>query len=298
MSRQRGTHESGGPPTGGDARQQLLAGMPVTEHRLDLAGVSTAVLEGGNGPPVILLHGQGGFAAIWMPILPDLVKTHSVVAPDLPGLGASEMPEGPPDADRVLSWLGELIERTCATPPTLVGMSLGGSIAARFAFAHPDRVSRLVLVDSGSLGRFRPPPGFALAMAGMIARPGERSQERLLRQVAFDPKRLHQRMGERWQRLAAYQIDRARTPSVRAANRRLLRELGIRRIPSEDLARIAVPTTLIWGRHDRAMPLRYAEAASARYGWPLHVIEDAGHLSFVEQPEAVLRALDTALATT
>jgi len=85
---------------------------------------------------------------------------------------------------------------------------------------------------------------------------------------------------------------------VRAANRRLLRELGIRRIPSEDLARIAVPTTLIWGRHDRAMPLRYAEAASARYGWPLHVIEDAGHLSFVEQPEAVLRALDTALATT
>jgi pimeloyl-ACP methyl ester carboxylesterase len=89
-------------------------------------------------------------------------------------------------------------------------------------------------------------------------------------------------------------LDLARTPSVRAANRRLLRELGTRAIPPEELARIAVPTTLIWGRHDRVMRLRIAEAASARYGWPLHVIEDAGHF-VVEQPEAFGRALRAAL---
>ena len=61
--------------------------MPVTERRLQLAGVSTAVLEGGDGPPVVLLHGPGEYAAHWMRVIPDLVTTHRVVAPDLPGHG-------------------------------------------------------------------------------------------------------------------------------------------------------------------------------------------------------------------
>jgi hypothetical protein len=83
--------------------------------------VSTAVLEGGDGPPVVLLHGQGGWAGMWLPVVPELLQTHRVVAPDLPGLGASEVPDGPPDAARVLAWLGALIQRTCPTPPALVG---------------------------------------------------------------------------------------------------------------------------------------------------------------------------------
>jgi pimeloyl-ACP methyl ester carboxylesterase len=55
-----------------------------------------------------------------------------------------------------------------------------------------------------------------------------------------------------------------------------------------------VPTTLVWGRQDRVMRLRIAEEASARYGWPLEVIEDAGHLS-IERPEASRAALRSAL---
>ena len=54
-------------------RERLLAGIPVTERRLQLAGVSTAVLEGGDGPPIVLLHGPGEFAAKWMRVIPDLV---------------------------------------------------------------------------------------------------------------------------------------------------------------------------------------------------------------------------------
>ena len=73
-----------------DARERLLAGIPVTERRLTLAGISTAVLEGGDGPPIVLLHGPGEFAAKWMRVIPDLVKSHRVVAPDLPGHGATE----------------------------------------------------------------------------------------------------------------------------------------------------------------------------------------------------------------
>ncbi len=279
---------------GGDLRRRLLAGAPVTERRLDLAGVSTAVLERGDGPPVVLLHGQGGWAGMWLPVVPELSSSHRVVAPDLPGLGASEVPDGPPDAVRVLRWLDELIERTCQAPPALVGASLGGSIAARFAIARPQRLSRLVLVDSGSLGRFRPAPGVVLAMIRFIARPNERTHQGFLRQVAVDPARVRALLGERWPVSQAYLLELARTPSVRAANRRLLRELGTRTIPPEELARLAVPAALVWGRHDRVMRLRIAERASVRYGWPLHVVEDAGHFS-VERPEAFRAALRAAL---
>jgi pimeloyl-ACP methyl ester carboxylesterase len=78
---------------------------------------------------------------------------------------------------------------------------------------------------------------------------------------------------------------------VAAALQVLMEQLGMPAIPPAELSRIAVPTTLIWGRHDRATPLASAEAASARYGWPLHVIENANDDPPVEQPEALLRAL-------
>jgi len=276
---------------GQTTRQRVLAGAPLSERRLDLAGVSTAVLEGGDGPPVVLLHGQGGWSGMWLPVARDLGRAHRVIAPDLPGLGASTAPDGPPDAARVLAWLEALTERTCPEPPAIVGASLGASIAARFAIAHPDRVSRLVLVAAGSLARFRPAPGVVLAMVRFIARPSERTQQGFLRQIAVDPARARALMSEDSQ---AYGLELARTPSVRAANRRLLRELGTRPIPPEQLAGIAVPTALIWGRQDRVTRLRIAERASARHGWPLHVIEDAGHFT-IEQPEAFRSALAAAL---
>jgi pimeloyl-ACP methyl ester carboxylesterase len=294
MSRPRIVEDSSRRSGGDDARRRVLAGAPVAERRLDLAGVSTAVLEAGDGPPVVLLHGQGGWSGMWLPVIPDLMKTHRVIAADLPGLGASEVPDGPADAARVLAWLDALIQCTCQAPPALVGASLGASIAARFAIAHPDRLSRLVLAAAGSLGRFRPAPGVVLALIRFIARPSERTQQGFLRQVAVDPARVRALMGERWEASQAYSLERARTPSVRAANRRMLRELGTRTIPPEDLARIAIPTALVWGRHDRVMRLRIAQEASARYRWPLHVIEDAGHFA-VEQPEAFRGALRAAL---
>jgi pimeloyl-ACP methyl ester carboxylesterase len=281
-----------------EMRERILKDLPVTERRLDLTGVSTSLLEGGEGPPIVLLHGQGNFAAAWVSIVPDLVTTYHVVAPDLPGLGVSEVPEGPPGADTVLAWLGELIDKTCATPPALVGISLGGQVAARFAADHSERCAQLVLVDTpGLVGRVRPSPGALLALIRHSARPSERSALRLLRYAAFDLGRVRQQMGERGEPFLAYMVDRARTPSVRKANRRLMREIGLRQIPPEDLARISVPTMLIWGRHDRIAPLRNAEEASTRYGWPLQVIEDAGHVSPAEQPEAFLRALRAALGT-
>lgn len=73
---------------------------------------------------------------------------------------------------------------------------------------------------------------------------------------------------------------------------------GMPAIPPETLAGITAPTSLIWGRHDLATPLTVAEEASARYGWPLHVIDDCADDPAIEQPEAFLRALHVALGRT
>jgi pimeloyl-ACP methyl ester carboxylesterase len=283
---------------GDDARERLLAGIPVTERRLELARVSTAVLEGGEGPPVVLLHGPGEFAAKWLRVIPDLVTTHRVIAPDLPGHGTSEVIDGPLDADRTLTWLSELIEHTCMSPPTPVGHVLGGAIAARFAIHHSDRLDRLVLVDTLGLGRFRPAPRFALTMIGFLARPTEGNYDRFMRQCSYDLDGLREEMGERWEPFQAYNLDRARTPSVKAASRRLMLSLGVPVIPPEHLGRIDVATTLIWGRYDRANRLRIAEAASERYGWPLHVIDNCADDPPRDQPEAFLETLHTTLGST
>ena len=277
-----------------DARRHLLAGLPVTERRLPLAGVSTAVLEGGDGPPVVLLHGPAGNAAHWLRVIPGLASTRRVIVPDLPGHGGSIVDAtGGLDAERVGAWLGELIERTCPAPPVLVGYALGGAIALRFAAGHDDRLSGLVLVDSLGLAPFEPSPAFGAALERFLARPGEETHEGLWRRCAFDLDRVREAMAERWEPFEAANIEQARTPSAMGALGSLMAHFAA---PVDDPARVAVPVTLIWGRHDLATRLEVAQAASLRHGWPLHVIEDCADDPPIEQPDALLRALGIALA--
>jgi pimeloyl-ACP methyl ester carboxylesterase len=276
--------------TARSTRAQLLEGLPVAERRVEAGGISTAVLEGGEGAPVVLLHGPGESAAKWLRVIAPLAAGNQVIAPDLPAHGESEVPDGPLDADRMVGWLRELIDGTCTSPPVLVGHVLGGAIAARFAIVHGDRVARLVLVDTLGLARFRPSPRFAATMVGFLARPSERSYERFMRQCSFDLDALREEMGDRWEPFAEYNVDSARSPASKTAGR-MFRSIGLPRIPPEDLARIAVPTTLVWGRQDRANRLRIAEAASERYGWPLHVIETCADDPPRDRPAEFVRAV-------
>jgi pimeloyl-ACP methyl ester carboxylesterase len=281
-------------PPSADPRARLQENIPLDERRLRLAGIPTAVLEGGEGPPMVLLHGPGEFAEKWLRVLAELVTTHRVIAPDLPGHGASGVPDGPLDQGRVLAWLDALIEQTCASPPAIVGHVLGGAIGARYAIAHGERVAGLVLVDTLGLAPFRPKPAFALTMMAFLTRPTEASYNRFMRQCSYDLDRLRDEMGELWEPFVAYNIDRARAPTGKVAGR-LFREIGLPPIAPDELARLTVPVALIWGRQDRANRVRIAEAASVRYGWPLHVIEDCADDPPRDEPEQFIRALRASL---
>jgi pimeloyl-ACP methyl ester carboxylesterase len=284
-------------PTADDLRRRLLAGVPVTERRLELAAVPTAVLEGGDGPPLVLLHSAFEFAALWLRVVPELTSSHQVVAPDLPGHGASGSPPDRLDADRMLAWLGELLERTCPSPPVLVGRGLGGALAARFAARHGHRLDRLVLVDAFGLAPFDPAPAFGEAMDRFAAEPTEATRDGLFRRCFVDLDDLAGQLGERWVAVAGYALDRARTPAMAATMAGALPSLVLPAVPPAELDRIAVPTSLIWGRQDLQVRVQVAEAAAARHGWPLRVIDQAGDDPSMERPAAFLAALQAALGS-
>lgn len=276
-------------------RERLIATAPLDERRETLAGVSTAILEGGDGPPMVLLHGQGEFWAVWLPVLDDLVRTNRLIVADLPGHGASLEIEQKLDRDAVMQWVDELIDATCDVPPVLVGHLLGGAIAARYAVEHSHRLAHLVLVDSLGLNWFRPSPRFAIPMVRFMAKPTPESRDRLFDQCFVDFDAVGEQFGTHWDDLRDYALDRAQTSENQTALRSMMPRIGVPAISSSDRDRISAPTTLIHGRDDLQVPLSAAEKASERHGWPLYVIDGARDDPAAEQPEAFVGALRTAL---
>lgn len=249
------------------------------------------MLEGGEGPPLVLLHGPGESSLWWMRVIPELVSTHRVIVPDLPGHGASAASEHVLEEEGIVEWTDQLIDQTCPSEPTLVGHLLGGGIAARWAARSARALRQLVLVDSFGLGWLLPRPRFAFGLIRFMARPSEKTYGRFLRHCMYDPGDLREALGERWSPFLDYNLARAEDSAARSALGTLMRNVGLPKIAPKELMRIEVPTSLIWGRHDLAVPLKTAEAASERYGWPLYVIEEARDDPKLERPEAFLRAL-------
>jgi pimeloyl-ACP methyl ester carboxylesterase len=267
-----------------EARERVLAGLPVSQRRLDAGRVSTALLEGGAGSPVVLLHGGiecGG--AYWAPVMTRLVENHHVVVPDAPGLGESE-PVARLDDEAFARWLRELIQLTCETAPTLVAHSLVGTLAARFAAAHGDSLARLIVYAAPGIGRYRMPVGLRLVAMRFAVRPNERNGQRFERFALLDRERTRRRDPAWFDSFGAYVLSRARVPHVKRTMRALVKA-GTTRVPDAELRRIGIPSALLWGRHDRMAPLSLAEAASTRLGWPAHVVDHAAHVPHIEQPD-------------
>lgn len=276
--------------TDGSARARLLRDVPLTERRLRPAGAATAVLEGGRGPSLVLLHGGiecGG--AVWAPIAAALAERHRVIVPDLPGLGASP-PADVLGAAAFARWLAELIRLTCDDAPALVAHSLGGSLAVRFAARHGELLRRLVLYAAPGVGPYRMPLGLRVTAVRFALRPTAANTERFERRALHDLDRARDRDAGWFAALEAELRARGSDPGVKRTMRRLI-ATGTERVPDAELRRLPGPVDLVWGRHDRFVPLRLAEAASARLGFPLHVVDGAGHAAHLDRPEAVAAAL-------
>ena len=244
--------------------------------------VETEVEISGSGPPLVYLHGPWGLAPD-RAFLARLAGANTIYAPRHPGTT-----RGDPDAVHALdSWLdlvvyyGELLDMLKLDQPALMGHSFGGLVAAEFAAAAPKTVGRLVLVDPVGLWRDDLPVKNWMLLSERERRPSlfadpEGEAARGFFGFPNDP-------AERIDALAQFIWAQACTGKF------------VWPVPDRGFKhrahRIAAPTLIVWGNADRIIAPAYAQEFARRIaGARLRLIEKAGHLPHLEQPDAVASA--------
>lgn len=264
----------------------------VVEQWVDAGGIRfrhlTYEAPGGgpssSGPPVVLLHGFGARADLWLPFLVRAGRTHRVLAVDLPSHGRSGTLPG---KDRSLSSyrraLGAYLTALGAPKVSLVGSSMGGALSVMLALDQPERVARLVLLDASGLTPKLPGKTVRLylpyVLRSYLVAPSRSTFRSFLRKGEFfDPKFID----EAWLSFLAQEWrDRARRASYLAtANAMRWPDASV----AADLPRVKAPTLVLWGRNDAHFDCQDNEAAAARIPGSRFVAYDrCGHLPMIER---------------
>lgn len=258
-------------------------------------GVRTSYLEAGpvDGPPVLLLHGLGATNASMLPLVKDLAVDHRVIAPDLPGFGATDAPSGPYNPAWFAAWVEAFQTVTRSRGAVLVGNSLGGRIALECGLAHPRSVRALVLLTpSPAFRRLRQYVPFVRLVSPQLARLPLPMNHRLvvegIRTMFSDPDRLPRP----WYDAAADEALRVLArPAHRVAFFSCARQIYLEDAYGKNgfwqrLPGLLPPALFVWGDRDRLVPSSFARhVADALPSAGSIVMEDCGHVPQFEHPE-------------
>jgi len=265
---------------------------------------------GGDGKPLLMVHGLGGNAMNWMAVGPGLSKHHRVLALDLAGFGRTPLFNRSAAVGANANLVHSFIEQVIGEPVVLMGNSMGGHIAMLEAADHPRWVSGLILVDPAIPGvHVRRPDPTMLGVMAAITLPGladmvidRRARllgpEGLVREtiamVAADPSRIDATMID-----AHVQLMRERENLGRQNSRAFLqaiRSLGLRMADPRFWARmrkIEAPALVIHGELDRLIPLSAARDLARRHpDWTFEVIDGVGHVPMMETPNRFLEVVN------
>jgi pimeloyl-ACP methyl ester carboxylesterase len=262
---------------------------------LNVAGMRVHMRDEGprdDASPIVLLHGTASSLHTWEGWAEALKRKRRVIRIDLPGFGLTgPSPEGIYSVDNDVRLVMAMLDSLGIERCVLGGNSLGGGIAWRAALAHPLRVEKLILVDSGGYPT-RPtsmPIAFYLARLPMIDWMARNTLprglvEQGLRSVYGDPSKVTPEL-----------VDRSRELTRREGNRRALIERGRQRRPTTLAHRIAelkLPTLIIWGGRDRLIPPDTAERFHHDIaGSTMVIFDDLGHVPQEEDPVRTVAAV-------
>lgn len=273
-------------------------GMPPV-RRITLNGEQIAYKIAGSGPLLLLIHGMAGSLETWRHVMPALAKRFTVLAPDLLGQGQSDKPRGDYSLGAQACMLRDLLEALGYERATIIGQSLGGGIAMQFTYQFPERCERLVLVNSGGLGRevtlylrLLSVPGFEYVFP-LFCSAGLRSAGNRIASWLTSAGVRHSPFSEEVWRSYASLAD--------AENRRaFFRSLHEVVDPSGQavsalgrLYRAAhLPTLIVWGAEDSFIPVSHGVSAqNAIPGSRLEIFEGVGHYPHCEAPERFIEVL-------
>ncbi|MFE3189118.1 4,5:9,10-diseco-3-hydroxy-5,9,17-trioxoandrosta-1(10),2-diene-4-oate hydrolase [Nocardia sp. NPDC059240] len=243
----------------------------------------------GNGPTIVLLHGGGPGASSWSNFaknIPVLAKDFHVLAVDQPGFGQSDKPtEHPQYFVHSATALKDLLDHLEITDRVhLLGNSLGGGAATRFALDYPDRAGKLVLMGPGGLSTnlFAPDPTEGVKLLSKFNfEPTKENLEAFLRIMVFDQKLITPELVE--ERFAS-----ASLPESLAATRAMGKSFAgpdfAKGMIWRDAFKLRQPVLMIWGREDRVNPIDGALVALKMVPRvQLHVFGGCGHWAQLEK---------------
>jgi pimeloyl-ACP methyl ester carboxylesterase len=259
----------------------------------------------GSGETIVLIHGLAGSSRTWKEVMPTLVETHDVIAPDLLGHGESAKPMGDYSLGAHASGLRDLLAVLDVPSATVIGHSFGGGVAMQLAYQHPELCDRLILVASGGLGRdvswllrlgTLPFSEYAmpLVFSSRLAESGNRIGERLDRLGWQSPG-----LREWWRSYSSLANAENRKAFVRTI--RTVIDTGGQTVSALDRIHLAshLPTLIVWGDRDQVIPVEHAEVAhEAIPGSRLCVLPGVGHFPHTEVPEQFLDVVNEFLADT
>jgi pimeloyl-ACP methyl ester carboxylesterase len=261
-------------------------------------GYRMSYVTGGQGAPVVLLHGIGSDCSIWRHTLLALAPHFRVYAPDLLGCGASEKPAITYSIETLTRSVAAFTEAIGIERAHVIGHSLGGGIALYFHQLYPERVERLALVASGGLGRE------LHWILRINALPGARSVLRVISDPRSPMPSITSALRRRHMKElhAAHDVHRPtilhrlRDPLARAAFVEMARSVtdlhGQKASALPHLPHIAAPVLVIWGAHDGILPLAHGRrAVKLLQQGHLHVLSASAHRPQVEEPEQFNRIL-------
>lgn len=259
----------------------------------------------GDGPAILLVHGIAGSSGAWREVMPALARQYTVIAPDLLGHGRSAKPTGDYSLGAYANVLRDMLGVLEIPRATVVGQSFGGGVAMQFCYQNPERCARLVLVDSGGLGRevswllrFMALPGSEYLMPiifpSFVRGPGNE----LGRVFASWGVRMP-RFGEMWRSYASLTDAANRQSFIRTI--RSVIDPGGQTVSAMDRLYLTqqVPTMIVWGEQDSIIPVSHAyEAHAAIPNSRLEIIPGSGHFPHVEKPLDFLQVLTDFIETT
>jgi pimeloyl-ACP methyl ester carboxylesterase len=246
----------------------------------------------------VLLHGIAGTSATWDAVIPRLAEHYDVLAPDLLGHGESAKPHGDYSLGAYANVMRDLLEALGMERATIVGHSLGGGIAMQFAYQFIERCERLVLVDSGGLGREVHPllraallPGAELVLP-WLSTTTSRGVGALVRGMSRVGIRAGPDLDETWRSFVSLGEPAARRAFIQTV--RGVIDLGGQRVSANERLYLAegLPTLIVWGEKDPLIPVRHAREAHERMaGSRLEIFPDAGHFPYRDDPERFVSVL-------